>query len=106
VQVESAWGVLDGTESCVGIEEDFVDFPFIEILGFSSYPYFSFVEPEDIPNEYFSGLLNGRSMRTAVCEGGWSSASVGAVTSSLEKQERYIRRLGQAFRARNVESSF
>ncbi|HKE44769.1 MAG TPA: hypothetical protein VKB41_09565 [Steroidobacteraceae bacterium] len=95
VQVEVAWGVLGGTGTYAGVETDFTDFPFVQILGLSSYPYFSFTQPEDIPANYYSRLLNGRTFPVMVVEGGWTSASVGTVSSSPELQARYITRHAQ-----------
>lgn len=92
IQVETAWGLLGGGGSYVGIDTDFVDFPFIELLGLSSYPYFAYAQPEDIPGNFYSRLLLGRSVPALVTEGGWTSASVGTVTSSRDKQARYITR--------------
>ena len=92
VQVETAWGVLAGPGAYTGVEQDFSDFPFTQILGLSSYPYFSFARPEDIPDDYYSRLLNGRALPSMVCEGGWSSASLGTFISSPELQARYITR--------------
>jgi len=90
IQVETAWGLLGGGGSYVGIDTDFVDFPFIELLGLSSYPYFAYAQPEDIPGNFYSRLFLGRSVPALVTEGGWTSASVGTVTSSPDKQARYI----------------
>jgi hypothetical protein len=92
VQVETAWGVFGTPGPYVGVEQDFADFPFIEILGLSSYPYFSYTQPEDIPDAYYSRLRSGRTMPVMVCEGGWTSASVGGVISTPAIQARYIRR--------------
>lgn len=91
VQVETAWGGLTGG-SYVGVEQDFQDFPFMDILGLSSYPYFAYTQPENIPADYYSRLMNGRTLPAMVVEGGWTSASVGSVTSSPERQARYITR--------------
>jgi hypothetical protein len=105
VQVETAWGVLGGNRQYAGIERDFADFPFTQILGLSSYPYFSYAQPEDIPNDYYSRLLNGRSLPVMVVEGGWTTASAGAVTSTRELQARYVNRhaaLLDSVRARAV----
>ncbi|MDA8137448.1 MAG: hypothetical protein M0036_02240 [Desulfobacteraceae bacterium] len=92
VQVETAWGVFGSSEPYAGIEQDFSDFPFMQMLGLSSYPYFSYAVPEDIPDNYYRRLLNGRSMPVLVCEGGWTSAGVDAIVSSPQVQARYIRR--------------
>jgi hypothetical protein len=92
VQVETAWGVLFGSGPYQGIERDFVDFPFMQMLGLSSYPYFAYATPEDIPADYYQRLLNGRSLPALVCEGGWTSASVATIASSPQIQARYITR--------------
>ncbi len=92
VQVQTAWGGLGGSGTYVGVEQDFTDFPFIDMLGLSSYPYFDYAQPEDIPDNYYTRLLNGRNFDTMVAEGGWPSASVGSIVSSPEIQARYITR--------------
>ena len=105
VQVETAWGVLGGTGTYAGIETDLTDFPFVQMLGLSSYPYFSFTQPEDIPANYYSRLLNGRTLPVMVVEGGWTSAAVGNVQSSPELQTRYVTRHAQlldSIRARGL----
>ena len=95
VQAETAWGRLGGAGTYVGVERDFTDFPFTAWLGLSSYPYFAYSQPEDLPADYFTRLLAGRSTPLLVAEGGWASASVGTVNSSPDAQARYIARLGQ-----------
>ncbi|MBU1171932.1 MAG: hypothetical protein KKD44_20450 [Proteobacteria bacterium] len=90
VQVETAWGVLGGDGTFEGIDTDIVDFPFAQALGLSSYPYFGFAQPDDIPDDYYSRLLAGISLPAMVVEGGWISNSVGAITSSQDTQARYI----------------
>ena len=93
VQVETAWGVLGGGAAAyVGIDRDLADFPFTSVLGLSSYPYFGYSQPEDIPATYYSRLLAGRTLPALVTEGGWTSANVGTVQSSPDLQARYITR--------------
>ena len=95
VQVETAWGRMPPVESYQGIATDRRDFPFIQALGLSSYPFLGgFAQPEDVPDEYFARLLadGGPALPAFVMEGGWASASVTGVTSSPEKQARWIRR--------------
>jgi len=90
VQVDYAWGHFD---SCGfhGVDTDFVHFPFIEELGLSSYPYLArFTDPDSVPLNYYSRLVEGRTIPTMVTEGGWTSVSLGSISSSLEKQRRYI----------------
>ena len=91
VQVETAWGGLTGG-SYAGVEQDFQDFPFTDALGLSSYPYFAFAQPESMPSNYYTRILNGRTLPVMVVEGGWTSASVGSVASSPDLQARYITR--------------
>ncbi len=92
VQVQTAWGGLGGAGTYVGIEQDFTDFPFMNMLGLSSYPYFDYAQPEDLPDNYYTRLLNGRTIDTMVAEGGWPSVSVGSIVSSPEIQASYITR--------------
>jgi hypothetical protein len=95
VQVETAWDVLGGSGNYVGVEQDFTDFPFVQMLGLSSYPYFAFAQPEGIPDNYYSRLLNGRTLPVMVVEGGWTSVSAGSVFSTPALQARYITRHAQ-----------
>jgi hypothetical protein len=92
VQVETAWGRLQGG-GYVGITQDLADFPFIDALGLSSYPYLGgFAEPEDLPLDYYARLRGGRALPALVVEGGWTSVSLGPLTSSPQKQARYLAR--------------
>jgi hypothetical protein len=92
VQVDWAWGRLGGGNVYAGVDQDFADFPFIEELGLSSYPYFGFQVPEDIPLDYYARLVEGRAIPTMVTEGGWSSATIDTFLSSEAEQTRYIAR--------------
>jgi len=93
VQVDHAWGKLAGG-SYTGISQDFTDFPFIQELGLSSYPYFGFDDPTDIPLTYYTRLVEGKNLPVFITEGGWSSASVTtpdrSFVSSPELQKAYI----------------
>ena len=90
VQVDYAWG--EGSNGAFqGVATDFADFPFIQELGLSSYPYLAGIKaPEDVPLDYYSRLAEGRSVPVMVTEGGWTSASLGTVTSSPDAQRRYV----------------
>ena len=96
VQVEYAWGKLGGSGSYVGVNQDFIDFPFIQELGLSSYPYFAFNEPSDVPLDYYSRLVIGRSVPVFTSEGGWTSSSLNEsgtiINSTPQEQEDYINR--------------
>ena len=94
VQVDHAWGKL-GSGNYQGIAQDLIDFPFVEELGLSSYPYFGWSNPEEIPTNYYSKLVTGTNLPVFVSEGGWSSASVTTATTSFvsspQIQEQYVR---------------
>lgn len=93
VQVETAWGKLPATGKFEGIARDRADFAFNEALGLSSYPYFAgFGVPENIPIDYYQRLMPDGALPLLVVEGGWSSATLGEITSSPELQARYIAR--------------
>ena len=94
VQVDVAWGRLPGGDGrFVGIARDRTDFPFVDVLGLSSYPYLAgFKSPEEIPLDYYVRLTADAPLPMMVTEGGWTSGSVTGVASSPELQARYIRR--------------
>lgn len=91
VQVETAWGKFGGT-GYLGVETDFADFPFIQVLGLSSYPYFVWSSPDSLPADYYSRLLSGHAVPAAVTESGWTSESFSTVVSTPAVQQRYIDR--------------
>jgi hypothetical protein len=94
VQVETAWGRPSGPYQ--GIARDLADFPFVEALGLSSYPYLGgFADPESIPLDYYSRVPQGTTLPVLVVEGGWPSVSVGNVMSSPAEETRYISRQEQ-----------
>jgi hypothetical protein len=89
VQVEVAWGRPTGPYQ--GIAQDLADFPFVEALGLSSYPYLGgFADPEAIPLDYYSRIPLGTTLPVLVVEGGWPSISVAGVASSPDEEARYI----------------
>ena len=94
VQVETAWGKLGQQKPFVGIAEDLRDFPFMNVIGLSSYPYLGgFKTPAEIPLDYYSRIKGQGALPVMVVEGGWPSASVrGAFSSSAELQAQYIAR--------------
>jgi hypothetical protein len=93
VQVDLAWGRLIGGNTYVGVAQDRADFPFIDVLGLSSYPYLGgFTDPAQVPDDYFSRLASDPAIPVLISEGGWSSANVGAVHSSPALQAQWIAR--------------
>jgi len=100
VQADLAWGNITGTGTYVGVAQDFTDFPFIEELGISSYPYFNTALPGDLPADYYSRLVEGKSLPVFVSEGGWTSQTItgfssNIITSSPQIQQDYITRQSQ-----------
>lgn len=93
VQVDHAWGKLAGG-TYQGVTQDFIDFPFLQELGLSSYAYFGFKNPTEIPIDYYSRLVKGKNFPVFVTEGGWASASINtggiSYTSSPEMQRDYF----------------
>jgi hypothetical protein len=107
VQVDLAWGRLVGSGTFEGVAVDFVDFPFIQELGLSSYPYLAgFSQPEQIPIDYYSRLVADRAVPVMITEGGWTSASPGGVASSADAQRRYIARQVQLLDAAHARAVF
>lgn len=105
VQVDAAWGALNN-KVYQGVERDFSDFPFLQVLGLSSYPYFYYADPEDIPLDYYSRLPNGRTLPVMVVEGGWTSGTAGSIVSSTEEQARYIRRQARMLDSAHARAVF
>jgi len=93
VQVETAWGKLPQAKY-VGVDQDLRDFPFVNVLALSSYPYLGgFTDPDQIPLDYYTRVRGSRSLPLMIVEGGWPSASVrGVFSSSPGMQARYIAR--------------
>jgi hypothetical protein len=105
VQVETAWGKLTNT-AYQGIDTDFADFPFIQQLGLSSYPYFVWTTPDTLPADYYSRLLIGHTVPVAVVEGGWTSENFSTVVSTPEKQRLYLERQAQLLDGVNAKAWF
>ena len=107
VQVEAAWGRLQGTNVFEGIAQDRTDFPFVTALGQSSYPYLGgFPDPDSIPLNFYSRLVQGAPLPLVVLEGGWPSVAVGAVASSPAMQSRYIDRHARVLDAAGAAGLF
>ncbi|HVT37504.1 MAG TPA: hypothetical protein VHE78_00535 [Gemmatimonadaceae bacterium] len=97
LQVEVAWGRLGGNGPYRGVAADMRDFPFVDVLGLSSYPYLGlFNDPSEIPDNYYSRIATETGRRVFVSEGGWSSAPISlpgiSVASSPAMQARNIAR--------------
>jgi len=106
VQVDWAWGRF-GNGVFEGIDADVADFPFVDELGLSSYPYLAgFAVPEDIPIDYYARLAAAHDLPVMVTEGGWSSASLDTLASSEDEQRRYIERQAMLLDAASATAVF
>ena len=106
-QVETAWGALQGGIGFVGIAQDRADFPFIDGLGLSSYPYLGgFNQPDSIPLDYYSRLVQGAPLPVVVLEGGWPSIPVGGISSTPALQAAYIGRQARLLDAADAAGYF
>ena len=106
VQVDVAWGMGHPTNTYTGVEQDFIDFPFMQALGLSSYPYLVYADPDEIPLDYYSRLPNGRSLPVVVVEGGWPSRTVESITSTTGEQARYLGRQARMLDSVRAEAVF
>ena len=108
VQVETAWGRLGKQRAFAGIDQDLRDFPFMNVIGLSSYPYLGgFKNPEEIPLDYYNRVRGSRKLPVMVVEGGWPSESArGVFSSSPEMQARYIARQAQLLDAASAIAVF
>jgi hypothetical protein len=111
VQAEVAWGRIGATSAnstYIGIATDYTDFPFIQELGISSYPYLTFSNPQDIPLNYYAQLTSSHTTPVFVSEGGWTSMNLPAqsVQSSPAQQQAYIRRQAQLLTQANAIGLF
>ena len=99
VQAEVAWGLIGGT-GYAGITQDRQDFPFLQEIGISSYPYISYKTPGDLPDDYYARIAG--TTPCFVSEGGWTSAAIDAngqtIQSTPQAQAAYITRQGQLLR--------
>jgi hypothetical protein len=94
VQVDWAWGRLGNGGAYLGVDQDRADFPFMQVLGLSSYPYFAYALPESVPADYYSRLVQSAPIPVMKIEGGWTSANLPAngIVSSPDTQRRYVNR--------------
>jgi hypothetical protein len=111
VQAEVAWGRIGATSASstyLGVATDYTDFPFIQELGISSYPYLTYTNPTDIPLNYYAQLTTGHNTPVFVSEGGWTSMNLPAqnVQSSPAQQQAYIRRQAQLLTRANAIGIF
>ncbi len=104
IQVEVANGRLPGGAGA-GLARDRADFPFLQALGLSSYPYLAGIaDPEDLPLDYYSRLVADAPLPLYVVEGGWPSDA--AFASSPDEQRRYIERQGRLLDAAQAQGWF
>ena len=92
LQNEVLWG-RDQGGVYRGPAADLADFPFLEEVPLSSYPYLGgFAAPEDVPLDYYARIAADAGMPVRIVEGGWASETVSGIVSSPAEQARYLRR--------------
>ncbi|MGE0552309.1 MAG: hypothetical protein AB7R55_02645 [Gemmatimonadales bacterium] len=91
IQVEAAWGKFS-TGSFIGVGQDLADFPFAELLGLSSYPYFVWATPAALPDDYYQRIVASSGLPVIVTEGGWPSESGPTFSSTPGRQAEYLGR--------------
>ena len=107
VQVETAWGRLQGDTTFVGIAQYRADFPFLVALGLSSYPYLGgFSDPDSIPLNYYSRLVAAAPLPLVVLEGGWPSVSAGTFATTPALQAKYLARQARLLDAASATGLF
>lgn len=84
---------LDGDGTAFDIKWDQIEAfePELDIWAISSYPYFAFDTPAEIPDDYYSPLLTRTDKPLAIAESGWTSQEVGDFTGSPEGQAEFLR---------------
>lgn len=110
IQADHAWGLFTD-KKYKGIDQDIIDFQFVEELGISSYPYFFFDKPQDIPADYYSKLMAGKSLPTFISEGGWTSQGFvsfnnAIINASTSKQADYMIRQSELLKSVNATAWF
>lgn len=96
IQADTAWGKLGPASPFLGIQQDVDDFGgWADFIGISSYPYFAFKDPNDIPSDYYSRIVlnatRAKRFEFGQVEGGWPSIPTTVLnTTSAEMQARYI----------------
>jgi hypothetical protein len=89
VNVEVAWGRPGNTFA--GVDLDRAEFPFVQALALSSYPYLGgFATPDELPADYYARLTAHAPLPMIYLEGGWPSTSVAGVISDPATQSRYL----------------
>ncbi|MCB9491040.1 MAG: hypothetical protein H6674_03120 [Dehalococcoidia bacterium] len=76
--------------------------PYLDLVAFTSYPYFGFETPEDVPDDYYAAIAEHTDRPVGFTELGWPSAPIlPLVGTSLEglggtpsEQADFVHRLG------------
>lgn len=90
-QVDDAWNLFplpDPPIDHFALVDDFD----VDVLGLSSYPFFVWPTPAEIPDDYFSRFRVATDLPLILVEGGWSSESVDGLQGSPEAQAEFLRR--------------
>lgn len=63
-----------------------------DMVGITTYPALWFATPQDIPDDYYSQVMQHTNLPIVVAESGWPSGGAPAYHGSLEKQRDFIYR--------------
>jgi hypothetical protein len=64
--------------------------PQLDLWVISSYPYFLFPSGDQLPENYYTPLVERTDKPLAVAEGGWTSEQVGPISGDPQGQEAYL----------------
>lgn len=86
---------LDGDGTPYDVKWDQIEFfePQLDIWAISTYPHFFFEEPDDIPEDYYSRLIERTDKELAVAESGWTSEDAGAFSGTPGEQVDFLLKL-------------
>ncbi len=106
IQADYAWGKASNGVY-IGIAKDLTDFPFVQEIGISSYPYFFLNSPTELPVNYYSKIIEGTNLKAFVSEGGWSSRTVpNSMPTTPQLQSDYIARQNTLLNNANATALF
>jgi hypothetical protein len=79
--------------------------PYLDLVAFTTYPYFEFTSPEDVPADYYAPITRRTALPVGFTEVGWPSAPIEPLVGSAfedlggtpAEQVRFIERLDELF---------
>ncbi|MDZ7844804.1 MAG: hypothetical protein U5K99_08395 [Anaerolineales bacterium] len=83
---------LDGDGTPYDVKWDQIEAfePQLDIWAISTYPHFFFEGPDDIPDDYYTRLIERTDKELAVAESGWTSEDAGAFSGTPGEQVDFL----------------